>query len=206
MNGEEIQAEKRSRHLSRANVMSELHRLCRNGDLSAIKSYLNEAIMSNVINQVAGENGCTPLHEAAMAGRGDVVRLLREECREALDVETRTQHGPASTALHLAAERGHTECVVALLDCGAAIEAVDRRWRTAKDVARENGKRQVVQVITLSGRHIVVYSLCLCCHVYVYICVYVCVHNISYICINMVEFCAHCIYICAQRNNYNDVV
>jgi hypothetical protein len=140
---------RRSRHLSRANVTSELHRLCRNGDLSAVKSYLNEAIIPNAVNQVAGENGCTPLHEAAMAGREDMVRLLKEECQEAIDMDARTQHGPASTALHLAAERGHTECVAALLDCGAGIEAVDRRCRTARDVARENGKRQVVQVIIL---------------------------------------------------------
>jgi hypothetical protein len=130
--------------------MSELHRLCRNGDLSAIRSYLNEAIVPNVINQVAGENGCTPLHEAAMAGREDVVRLLKEECRESIDMDARTQHGPASTALHLAAERGHVEVVAALLNCGATVGAVDRRWRTARDVAKENGKRQVVRVITLT--------------------------------------------------------
>lgn len=145
----------RSRHLSRASVASELHRLCRNGDLSAIKSYLNEVITPNVINQVAGENGCTPLHEAAMAGREDVVRLLREECQDTINLDVRTQSGPASTALHLAAERGHTECVVALLECGATLEAVDRRCRNAKDVAKENGKMEVVQVITLVGKNIV---------------------------------------------------
>ena len=107
--------------------------------------------MPNIINQVAGENGCTPLHEAAMAGREDVVRLLKEECRETLNMDARTQHGPASTPLHLAAERGHTECVLSLLECGATVTAVDRRCRNARDVAKENGKRQVVQVITLIG-------------------------------------------------------
>lgn len=154
MDQEQDAPTRRFRHLSRANVMSELHRLCRNGDLSAIKSYLNEAIMPNVVNQVAGENGCTPLHEAAMAGRDDVVRLLREECQEAINMDARTLHGPASTALHLAAERGHTECALALLNCGADVGAVDRRWRTARDVARENGRRQVVRVITLIGKRV----------------------------------------------------
>ena len=142
----------RYRHLSMARVKSELHRLCRSGDLSAIRSYLNETITSAVINKVAGENGCTPLHEAAMAGREDVIRLLKEECQETLDMDPRTQRGPASTPLHLAAERGHVECVAALLDCGASLEAVDRRCRNAKDVAKENGKRQVAQVITLVGK------------------------------------------------------
>lgn len=141
----------RNRHLSMAKAGSELHRLCRTGDLSAIRSYLNETLTSAVVNMVAGLNGCTPLHEAAMAGRADVIRLLKEEC-DSLNLNIRTQKGPASSPLHLAAERGHVECVVALLECGASLEAVDRRCRTAKDVAAENGKRQVVHMITLFGK------------------------------------------------------
>lgn len=137
------------RHPSICTPGSELHRLCRNGDLSAIKSYLNETAVDLVINRVAGLNGCTPLHEAAMAGQGDVVRLLHEEC-ETLDLNVRTQRGPASTPLHLAAERGHVECTMALVECGASMEAVDRRFRTAKDVASENGQRQVAHVIALA--------------------------------------------------------
>ena len=42
-----------------------------------------------------------------MAGREDMVRLLKEECRDTLDMNARTQRGPASTSLHLASERGH---------------------------------------------------------------------------------------------------
>lgn len=99
-----------------------------------------------IINHVAGLNGCTPLHEAAMAGQGHVVKLLYEEC-EILDLNVRTQRGPASTPLHLAAERGHVECVMTLIECGASLEAVDRRCRTAKDVAIEKGQRQVAHVI-----------------------------------------------------------
>lgn len=59
----------RSRHLSLAVAGSELHRLCRTNDLSAIRSYLNETLTETVVNRVAGLNGCTPLHEAAMAGK-----------------------------------------------------------------------------------------------------------------------------------------
>ena len=140
----------RNRHLSMAQAGSELHRLCRTGDLSAIRSYLNETA-SAMVNKVAGMNGCTPLHEAAMAGREDVVRLLKEEC-DSLNFNVRTQRGPASSPLHLAAERGHVECVKALLEWGALLEAVDRRCRTAKDVAAENGKREVVHMITLFGK------------------------------------------------------
>lgn len=84
-----------------------------------------------------------------VTGRADVVRLLTDEC-EFLDINVRTQRGPASTPLHLAAERGHVETVIALIDCGAFLGAVDRRCRTAKDVAAENGRRQVVLAITAS--------------------------------------------------------
>lgn len=136
------------RHPSICTPGSELHRLCRSGDLSAIKSYLNESPVDLVINRVAGLNGCTPLHEAAIAGQSDVVRLLYEEC-DALDLNVRTQRGPACTPLHLASERGHVECVMTLIECGASLEAVDRRFRTVKDVATENGQRQVAHVISL---------------------------------------------------------
>ena len=139
----------RYRHLSKASAGSELHRLCRSGDLSAIRSYLNETLTEAVINKAGGVNGCTPLHEAAMAGRGDVIRLLTEES-DSLNLNVRTQRGPASTALHLAAERGHVECVVALIECGALLEVFDRRCRTAKDVAAENGQKQVVYTITIA--------------------------------------------------------
>ena len=139
----------RYRHLSKASAGSELHRLCRNGDLSAIRSYLNETLTETVINKAGGANGCTPLHEAAMAGRGDVIRLLTEES-DSLNLNVRTQRGPASTALHLAAERGHVECVMALIECGALLEVFDRRCRTAKDVAAENGQKQVVYTITIA--------------------------------------------------------
>ena len=139
----------RYRHLSKAYAGSELHRLCRNGDLSAIRSYLNETLTEAVVNKAGGTNGCTPLHEAAMAGRGDVIRLLTEES-DSLNLNVRTQRGPASTALHLAAERGHVECVMALIECGAHLEVLDRRCRTAKDVAAENGQKQVVYTISVA--------------------------------------------------------
>lgn len=139
----------RYRHLSKSSAGSELHRLCRSGDLSAIRSYLNETLTETVINKAGGVNGCTPLHEAAMAGRGDVIRLLTEES-DSLNLNVRTQRGPASTPLHLAAERGHVECVMALIECGALLEVFDRRCRTAKDVAAENGQKQVVYTITIA--------------------------------------------------------
>ena len=160
-------ARARDRHPSMATAGSELHRLCRSGDLSAIRSYLTETAVSGVLNKVAGLNGCTPLHEAAMAGRADVVTLLREDCQDSLDINVRTQRGPASTPLHLASERGHVECVMALLECGSVLDMVDRRCRTAKDVAIEHGRRQVTFTIAAAGRQM--YILYTCTHTQQYL-------------------------------------
>ncbi len=80
------------------------------------------------------------------SGRADVVRLLKDES-EFLDINVRTQKGPAFTPLHLASERGHIDTVIALIDCGASLSAVDRRCRTAKDIAIEKGHRKVIVAI-----------------------------------------------------------
>ena len=39
---------------------------------------------------------------------------------------------------------------MALIECGALLEVFDRRCRTAKDVAAENGQKQVVYTITIA--------------------------------------------------------
>lgn len=83
----------------------------------------------------------------AHSGRADVVRLLKDES-EFLDIDVRTQTGPAFTPLHLASERDHVDTVIALIDCGASLSAVDRRCRTAKDIAIEKGHRNVIVAIT----------------------------------------------------------
>ena len=68
----------RPRNLSLAAAGSELHRLCRSGDLSAVRSYLNETLTETVVNRTAGLNGCTPLHEAAMAGSSGAKVVMLE--------------------------------------------------------------------------------------------------------------------------------
>lgn len=85
-----------------------------------------------------------------MAGHSEIIYLLHKELEE-LDVNVRTEEGPASTALHLAAGRGHAECVIALVECGAILNAVDRCWRTPLDVAIEQHHCDVVHVLNMYG-------------------------------------------------------
>lgn len=136
------------KHLSLHRPASELHNLCRNGDLSLVGSYLHDTVISASVNQTGGSNGCAPIHEAAMTGQADIIRLLYSEL-EYLDINIRTDEGPASTPLHLAAQRGKAEAVIALVDCGAILDSVDRCWRTPLDVAVEHGQLHVAHVLKL---------------------------------------------------------
>ena len=86
-----------------------------------------------------------------MAGQADIIRLLYSEL-EYLDINIRTDEGPASTPLHLAAQRGKAEAVIALVDCGAILDSVDRCWRTPLDVAVEYGQLHVAHVLKLYGK------------------------------------------------------
>lgn len=85
-----------------------------------------------------------------MAGHSDIIYLLHRELEE-LDANVRTEEGPASTPLHLAAGRGHAQCVIALIECGAILNAVDRCWRRPLDVAIEHRHFHVVHVINMYG-------------------------------------------------------
>ena len=85
-----------------------------------------------------------------MAGHDDIIRLLYTELQY-LDMNIRTAQGPASTPLHLAAQRGRGEAVIALVDCGALTESVDRCWRTPLDVATEHNHLHVVHILKVFG-------------------------------------------------------
>ena len=96
-------------------------------------------------------NGCSPLHEAALSGSTAVIRLLSSRFAH-LNLNIRTEGGPGSTPLHLASQRNHADAVIALVECGAMLNAVDRCWRTPKDVAVETGNDQIVHIIRMFGK------------------------------------------------------
>jgi ankyrin repeat protein len=70
-----------------------------------------------------GPQGRTPLHAAALAGELTDVRRLLE-----LGVDPAATDDWGATSLHLAAWEGTPGVVLALLDAGAAVDAVSRRW------------------------------------------------------------------------------
>lgn len=61
------------------------------------------------------------------------------------DVNTRSTYG--STALMLAAEKGHKECVEYLVSKGADINAKNDVNQTALDIAHSHGYQEIMKVL-----------------------------------------------------------
>ena len=101
--------------------------------------------------QTAG--GHTPLYCAAnecrTAGGGRVVRAL-VQAGAPVDARSRTQQ---CTALHMAARRGNTDVAEALLDCGADIQARDKRGDTPLARARNCRQAAVAALLAARGAH-----------------------------------------------------
>ncbi|XP_046983081.1 E3 ubiquitin-protein ligase MIB1-like [Schistocerca americana] len=87
----------------------------------------------------------TPLHLAARSGHGAVVWLLLGAYA---DPNARNQWG--STPLHRAAIGGHIEAAAALMQAGADTEARDEDGETPLDLAWQNNKHQLVDLLTRS--------------------------------------------------------
>lgn len=81
-------------------------------DMEEMLSYAKQFFSINISNR----GGQTPLHQAAMNGHEDVVRLLLEK-GAVMEAEDSHSHTP----LHLAAENGHMTIVKLLLAAGAKV-------------------------------------------------------------------------------------
>lgn len=89
-----------------------------------------------------GVYGYTPLHEASVNGRDEVLRLLLQE-RGDPNVKSNTGYTP----LHSAASGGHVECVRALLKSGADITLKDDFERTPLETAQLCKHYEVMKLI-----------------------------------------------------------
>ena len=99
-----------------------------------------------------GRGDHTPLYCAANAcgseAGPDIVRALIRAGADVNGADGVTR----ATALHMAARRGHTEIARALLDCGAAVNARDRKGDTPLQRAINCRKKEVVQLLRQRGR------------------------------------------------------
>ncbi len=96
----------------------------------------------------------TPLNVAAYMGHTAVVRELLTA--PGIKVDTKADDG--RTALHRAAGKGHVEIVVALLQAGSEVNAVDNTAMTALHLASSGGHLTTVQTL-LRAPHIELNSI-----------------------------------------------
>ena len=125
-----------------------LHWACGAGALLVVQRLLMLGTDPNLLDR----GGHTPLYavanECASEGGGDVVRALLKAGADVNACGGVTR----ATPLHMAARRGHLEIARVLLECGAAIDARDRKGDTPLRRAINCRQDLVAQLLMLRGR------------------------------------------------------
>ncbi|KAL9029297.1 MAG: hypothetical protein Q9196_002454 [Gyalolechia fulgens] len=129
------------------------------GDYSAVvlaildQGRTGEEMLKLLLDHGASVKGTGGLIAAAEVGNVKAVKMLLESRREELDLEEVEEYGgyderklnDMGTALYKAAAAGWVEIVDILLKRGANREFRDRTGRSVVDVARENGRDDVLR-------------------------------------------------------------
>ncbi|KAM4537808.1 ankyrin repeat domain-containing protein 10-like [Fundulus diaphanus] len=124
-----------------------IHRACRDGDLLALMSLLQQ--LSNETHLTAEDScyGWTPIHWAAHYGQLEcVVHLVQMGC-EVNTVTSRFNQTPT----HTAAFGGHPHCVVWLTQAGADINKQDCVGEAPIHKAARSGSLECIQVLLIAG-------------------------------------------------------
>ncbi|XP_039082607.1 ankyrin repeat domain-containing protein 10 isoform X2 [Hyaena hyaena] len=126
-----------------------LHRACRDGDLAALCSLLQQTPRAHL----AAEDsfyGWTPVHWAAHFGKLEcLIQLVRAGAT--LDVST-TRY--AQTPAHIAAFGGHPHCLIWLIQAGASINQPDCEGETPIHKAARSGSLDCVSALVANGAHV----------------------------------------------------
>ncbi|XP_042225932.1 ankyrin-3-like isoform X2 [Homarus americanus] len=109
-------------------------------DLEAVKEALQGGVPVDGVETEPG--GRTPLHQAAITGNLQLVRLL---CDHRADLHLTSNQDEGRTALHLAARAGHRNIVELLLARGAQVNVLDDHGRTPLHLAAEAGHTNIVK-------------------------------------------------------------
>ncbi|XP_048203874.1 ankyrin repeat and SAM domain-containing protein 1A isoform X5 [Perognathus longimembris pacificus] len=139
-----------------------LHHAALNGHKDVVEVLLRNDALTNV----ADSKGCYPLHLAAWKGDAQIVRLLihqgpshtRVNEQNALEIRELKKYGPFDpyinaknndneTALHCAAQYGHTEVVKVLLEELTDPTMRNNKFETPLDLAALYGRLEVVKML-----------------------------------------------------------
>ncbi|XP_030009388.1 ankyrin repeat domain-containing protein 10-like [Sphaeramia orbicularis] len=124
-----------------------VHRACRDGDVAALVSLLEQ--LSNQAHLTAEDScyGWTPIHWAAHYGQLEcVVHLVQRGC-EVNTVSSRFNQTPT----HTAAFGGHPHCVVWLSQAGADVNSQDFTGEAPIHKAARSGSLECIQVLLIAG-------------------------------------------------------
>ena len=127
-----------------------LHNLCRQGNIIAIRSYLQGRGQGiddlNKLEERIGLLGYTPLHEATNQGHTRVVRLLL-----LYRANANAKANGLYTPLHIAASMDNTDCVVELLKHGADTTSRDEFGETPYETAMIHRCKKSAEILRSEG-------------------------------------------------------
>ncbi|XP_047122200.1 ankyrin repeat and SAM domain-containing protein 1A-like [Schistocerca piceifrons] len=124
-----------------ASGYSALHHAALNGHREVVQLLLAHEASTNIVDG----KGSSPLHLAAWAGNVDIVRLLLCHGPSVPNVNLTTKDN--ETALHCAAQYGHTAVVGQLLEHGCDPAIRNSREETALDLAAQYGRLETVELL-----------------------------------------------------------
>uniref|UniRef100_A0A7M4G036 Ankyrin repeat and sterile alpha motif domain containing 1A n=1 Tax=Crocodylus porosus TaxID=8502 RepID=A0A7M4G036_CROPO len=118
-----------------------LHHAALNGHKDVVEVLLRNDALTNV----ADCKGCYPLHLAAWKGDAEIVKLLIHQGPSHTKVNE--QNNDNETALHCAAQYGHTEVVKVLLEELTDPTMRNNKFETPLDLAALYGRLEVVKML-----------------------------------------------------------
>ncbi|XP_078099432.1 ankyrin repeat domain-containing protein 10a isoform X2 [Sander vitreus] len=124
-----------------------IHRACRDGDVGALVSLLQQ--LSNQAHLTAEDScyGWTPIHWAAHYGQLECVVCLVQMGCEVNTVTSRFNQTPT----HTAAFGGHPHCVAWLTQAGADVNTQDFVGEAPIHKAARSGSLECIQVLLIAG-------------------------------------------------------
>ena len=137
-----------------------LHMLCRDGTLEQVKDYvekLDEKTRAEKLFNKFGVFNYTPLHEAVVHGRVDVLDYLLQKTDDSTLVNCQGSSG--FTPLHLAASSGDLPCARKLLEHKADVSIPDDTGKTPIQTAAISCKHAVMRLLITEGEYYLEHKL-----------------------------------------------
>ncbi len=132
-----------------ADPATALHKAARNGHADCVQALLRAGAQINAQNHL----GVTALIEAVEQNHLECVQTLLGSSADP-NIKTHDCYDDDGTALHIAAIKGHTACVKALIQAGADVHVVVEGDKTALIWAARNGHVECVEALLAGGARV----------------------------------------------------